>query len=65
MMSFKPAALAAALMLPSVVAQNTIVDVAMGSGVHNTLVTAVVQAGLTDTLSSEGPLTVFAPTDEA
>lgn len=64
-MSFSPAALAAALMLPSVVAQNTIVDVAVGTGVHNTLVNAVVEAGLADILSGEGPLTVFAPTDEA
>ena len=52
-------------MLPSVVAQNTIVDVAVGTGVHNTLVNAVVEAGLADILSGEDPLTVFAPTDEA
>lgn len=44
---------------------GTIVDVAQSTGVHNTLVQAVVAAGLVDALSGDGPLTVFAPTDEA
>ncbi|MHC4376706.1 MAG: fasciclin domain-containing protein [Planctomycetota bacterium] len=44
---------------------RTIVDVAKSTGVHNTLVQAVVAAGLADALSGDGPLTVFAPTDEA
>ena len=44
---------------------GTIVDVAVGAGVFNTLVAAVTEAGLVDTLSGEGPFTVFAPTDEA
>ncbi len=35
------------------------------TGVHNTLVNAVVQANLLTTLSGEGPFTVFAPTDQA
>lgn len=42
-----------------------IVQVAGGTGVHNTLVAAVKAAGLVDTLSSPGPFTVFAPTDTA
>ena len=44
---------------------GTIVEVAAGAGTFNTLVAAVEAAGLVDTLSSEGPFTVFAPTDEA
>jgi uncharacterized surface protein with fasciclin (FAS1) repeats len=46
-------------------ASNTIVDIAVNDGRFNTLVTAVTEAGLVDTLSSEGPFTVFAPTDDA
>lgn len=42
-----------------------IVETAMGTGVHNTLVAAVKAAGLVDTLSGPGPFTVFAPTDAA
>jgi uncharacterized surface protein with fasciclin (FAS1) repeats len=42
-----------------------IVDVAVESGNFSTLVTAVQAAGLEDTLRSEGPFTVFAPTDQA
>ena len=44
---------------------GTIVDVAVEAGIFTTLVAAVEAAGLVDTLSSEGPFTVFAPTDEA
>ena len=44
---------------------NTIVDVAAGNPDFSTLVTAVKAAGLVDTLSGEGPFTVFAPTNEA
>jgi uncharacterized surface protein with fasciclin (FAS1) repeats len=43
----------------------TIVDVAVQAGKFNTLVQAVQAAGLVETLSGEGPYTVFAPTDEA
>ncbi len=43
----------------------TIVDVAVQAGKFNTLVEAVKAAGLVETLSGEGPFTVFAPTDEA
>lgn len=42
-----------------------IVDIAVGAGSFNTLVTAVQAAGLVETLKSPGPFTVFAPTDEA
>jgi uncharacterized surface protein with fasciclin (FAS1) repeats len=44
---------------------NTIVDIAANAGSFKTLVAAVKAAGLVDTLSSKGPFTVFAPTDEA
>jgi transforming growth factor-beta-induced protein len=46
-------------------AVQTIVDVAVANGSFTTLVAAVQAAGLADTLSGEGPFTVFAPTDEA
>jgi len=42
-----------------------IVDTAVAAGSFKTLVTAVQAAGLVDTLKSDGPFTVFAPTDEA
>ncbi|MBY6218589.1 MULTISPECIES: fasciclin domain-containing protein [Qipengyuania] len=46
-------------------AQANIVQTAVGTGVHETLVAAVKAADLVDTLSSPGPFTVFAPTDDA
>jgi uncharacterized surface protein with fasciclin (FAS1) repeats len=42
-----------------------IVESAVGAGTFTTLVAAVQAAGLVDTLTSPGPFTVFAPTDEA
>jgi uncharacterized surface protein with fasciclin (FAS1) repeats len=42
-----------------------IIDTAKSAGSFNTLVTAIDAAGLTETLKSKGPFTVFAPTDEA
>lgn len=42
-----------------------IVETALTAGSFKTLVTAVQAAGLAKTLSSPGPFTVFAPTDEA
>ncbi|HUV13152.1 MAG TPA: fasciclin domain-containing protein [Acidobacteriota bacterium] len=42
-----------------------IVDTAVAAGSFSTLVTAIKAAGLVDTLKSNGPFTVFAPTDEA
>ena len=44
---------------------GTIVDVASAAGNFSTLVAAVTAADLVETLSGEGPFTVFAPTDEA
>ena len=38
---------------------------ATNTGVHDTLVDALVQADLVSTLQGDGPLTVFAPTDQA
>jgi uncharacterized surface protein with fasciclin (FAS1) repeats len=49
----------------SMTAEANIVQTAMGTGAHNTLVAAVKAAGLVETLSSPGPFTVFAPTDAA
>ncbi len=45
--------------------KKTIVDVAVADGRFNTLVAAVTAAELVETLSGEGPFTVFAPTDDA
>nr|WP_037371907.1 fasciclin domain-containing protein [Salipiger mucosus] len=44
---------------------RTIVENAVNSADHETLVAAVKQADLVETLSGEGPFTVFAPTDAA
>lgn len=46
-------------------APATVVDVAVGSTAHTTLVTAVTTAGLVETLQGTGPFTVFAPTNDA
>ncbi|MBT5454269.1 MAG: fasciclin domain-containing protein [Euryarchaeota archaeon] len=35
------------------------------TGIHDSLVASVIQAGLLPTLQSDGPFTVFAPTDQA
>jgi uncharacterized surface protein with fasciclin (FAS1) repeats len=43
----------------------TVVDIAAGNEDFSTLVAAVTQAGLVETLSGEGPFTVFAPTNDA
>jgi len=45
--------------------EDTIVDVAAGNESFSTLVQAIEAAELTDTLSADGPYTVFAPTNEA
>jgi len=50
-----------AMMVPS----KNIVENAVGSNDHTTLVAAVKQAGLVETLSGAGPFTVFAPTNAA
>jgi uncharacterized surface protein with fasciclin (FAS1) repeats len=44
---------------------GTIVDVAVANGSFETLVAAVTAADLAGALSADGPLTVFAPTDDA
>ena len=44
---------------------QTIVGVASGTESHDTLVAALNHVNLVDTLNSEGPFTVFAPTDQA
>ncbi len=44
---------------------SDIVDVAVGSKDHSTLVAAVTAADLVTTLKSKGPFTVFAPTNDA
>ena len=67
--TMKPAAMAGektvmvggAAMYPS----KNIVENAVNSKDHTTLVAAVKAAGLVDTLSGPGPFTVFAPTNEA
>jgi uncharacterized surface protein with fasciclin (FAS1) repeats len=46
-------------------AQKTLVDVAVGSKDHTTLVAAVKAADLVATLQSAGPFTVFAPVNAA
>ncbi|QQS40767.1 MAG: fasciclin domain-containing protein [Acidobacteriota bacterium] len=45
--------------------EKDIVDTAVSAKMFDTLVAAVKAAGLVETLKSEGPFTVFAPTDEA
>lgn len=44
---------------------ENIVDVVVNSELHNTLELAVGEAQLAETLSGDGPFTLFAPTDEA
>jgi len=44
---------------------KNIPEVASGAGTFSTLLAAAGAAGLVETLSGKGPLTVFAPTDEA
>ena len=61
---------AAALMTTAIPAMadghsKDIVDTAVSAGSFGTLVAAVQAAGLVDTRKGEGPVTVFAPTDEA
>ena len=46
-------------------AQKTVVDIAVGSEAHTTLVAAVKAADLVATLQGAGPFTVFAPVNAA
>ncbi len=59
--------LAAAVVAMSVGSANaaSIVETAKEAGTFNTLLAAAEAAGLVEALSGPGPLTVFAPTDEA
>ncbi|MEJ7779642.1 MAG: fasciclin domain-containing protein [Daejeonella sp.] len=61
MMSGEGVEVGGAMMVPS----KNIVENAVGSSDHTTLVAAVTQAGLVETLSGTGPFTVFAPTNAA
>jgi uncharacterized surface protein with fasciclin (FAS1) repeats len=61
MMSSKTVMVGGAPMYPS----KNIIQNAVNSADHTTLVAAVKAAGLVDTLSGAGPFTVFAPTNEA
>lgn len=56
-----PTTVGGASMLP----ERNIIENAVNSGDHKTLVAAVQAAELVDVLQGEGPFTVFAPTDEA
>ena len=49
----------------AVMAKKNIVETAIAAGDFKTLVAAVEAAGLAETLSGDGPFTVFAPTDAA
>lgn len=52
-------------MADSAMSSGTVVDGAVASADHTTLVAAVRAAGLVETLSGAGPFTVFAPTNDA
>ena len=51
--------------LPAAAQSGSIPDVARAAGSFKTLLKAVEAAGLSETLASKGPFTVFAPTDAA
>lgn len=53
------------VLMPPVIEEPDIPTVATGTGDHTSLVAAVVQANLLETLQGDGPFTVFAPTDQA
>jgi uncharacterized surface protein with fasciclin (FAS1) repeats len=66
----KKLVLCGALMVASIFAVNVsnaqdVVDIAMKSQNHTTLVAAIKAAGLVETLKGGGPYTVFAPTNSA
>lgn len=58
-------ALVVAASLASIASAKSVVDIAVGSPDHTTLVAAVKAAGLVETLSGPGPFTIFAPTNAA
>ena len=57
--------LALGLGLAASASAKTVIDVALSSPDHTTLVAAVKAAGLVETLSGTGPFTIFAPTNAA
>jgi uncharacterized surface protein with fasciclin (FAS1) repeats len=65
----KASIVAALLGVASLAAQaagnSTVLDVAKQKGNFNTLAKAIEVAGLQDALTANGPVTIFAPTDEA
>lgn len=65
--TFLALATAATLAAPAFAGSHSmdIVDTASAAGGFETLLAAATAAGLVDTLKSEGPFTVFAPTDAA
>ncbi len=66
--TFTLLALTALLALPLAAGghdSKDIVDTAVSAGSFGTLIAAVEAAGLVDALKADGPLTVFAPNDEA
>jgi uncharacterized surface protein with fasciclin (FAS1) repeats len=63
---FAALAIAASLSIPAFADMSkNVVENAVASKDHTTLVTAVQAAGLAETLSGAGPFTVFAPTNDA
>ena len=54
-----------AVLLPPTPPSNTVVDIIVNSDDHTLLEAAVIEAGLVEALSGEGPFTVFAPNDAA
>lgn len=66
-MKFLPRVIPAALLIAasSLASAADIVDTAVSAGQFKTLVTALQEADLVDTLRQKGPYTVFAPTDAA
>jgi uncharacterized surface protein with fasciclin (FAS1) repeats len=60
-----PPSVRVSLGLPTDRGTDTIVTTAIENGSFPTLIAAVQAAGLVDTLNSNGPFTVFAPTEEA
>ena len=66
MLGFAAAALTAyPVLADSHMASKNIVETAQEAGDFSTLLAAAEAAGLVETLTGEGPLTVFAPTDAA
>ncbi len=59
------AALAAALLSSPVAEAKNIIETAADAGTFTILLAAIRTAGLTETLSAPGPITLFAPTDDA